>query len=139
MAESSTGEAQTAAAPRQKVRFGTVVSDKMQKTVVVAVESTKRHRLYKKTLRRTKRYKAHDEHNECHLGDRVRIVETRPLSKEKRWRVTEILVRGNVADIQPSAIGAEILEPTRSAPAEPEAQPEEDGNVDRSETQEDEA
>jgi small subunit ribosomal protein S17 len=98
--------------PRIKIRFGTVVSDKMQKTVVVAVETTKRHRLYKKTLRRTTRYKAHDEHNECRLGDQVRIVETRPLSKEKRWRIAEILSRGNVADIQPSAIGREILEPT---------------------------
>ena len=100
------------AAPRQKVRFGTVVSDKMQKTVVVAVETTKRHRLYKKTLKRTKRYKVHDEHNECRLGDHVRIIETRPLSKEKRWRLAAILVRGNVAEIQPQAIGAEILEPT---------------------------
>ena len=100
----------TTAQPRQKVRFGIVVSDKMQKTVVVAVESTIRHRLYHKTLRRTKRYKAHDEHNTCQLGDRVRIVETRPLSKEKRWRVAEILVRGNVAEIQPVAIGAEIID-----------------------------
>ena len=98
--------------PHVKVRLGTVVSDKMQKTVVVAVETTKRHRLYKKTLRRTTRYKVHDEHNDCRLGDQVRIVETRPLSKEKRWRVAEILVRGNVADVQPSAIGREILEPT---------------------------
>jgi small subunit ribosomal protein S17 len=101
-------------APRQKVRFGTVVSDKMQKTVVVAVETTTRHRLYKKTLKRTKRYKVHDEKNESRLGDRVRIVETRPLSKEKRWRLVEILTRGNVADIQPRVIGAELLEPERS-------------------------
>ena len=108
----------SAVAPRQKVRFGTVVSDKMQKTVVVAIETTKRHRLYKKTLKRTKRYKAHDENNECHLGDRVRIVETRPLSKDKHWRVAGILVRGNVAEIQPQAIGAEILEPTRALSAE---------------------
>jgi small subunit ribosomal protein S17 len=112
MAEVESAPAQQQSVPRIKIRFGTVVSDKMQKTVVVAVETTKRHRLYKKTLRRTKRYKAHDEHNECHLGDQVRIVETRPLSKEKRWRVAEILVRGNVADVQPSAIGREILEPT---------------------------
>lgn len=117
MAE-ETGGAQPAApqirVPRVKVRFGTVVSDKMQKTVVVSVESVKHHRLYHKTLRRTKRYKAHDEHNQCRLGDRVRIVETRPLSKEKRWRVAEILTRGNVAEIQPSAIGSEILEPGRA-------------------------
>lgn len=121
MAESSvnaSGGVQPQPAPRRKVRFGTVVSDKMQKTVVVAVEATKRHRLYNKTLRRTQRYKAHDEHNECRLGDRVRIVETRPLSKEKRWRVAEILKRGNVAEIQPSAIGAEVLEPRSTATAE---------------------
>ncbi len=108
----------SAVAPRQKVRFGTVVSDKMQKTVVVAIETTKRHRLYKKTLKRTRRYKVHDENNECRLGDRVRIIETRPLSKEKHWRVAGILVRGNVAEIQPQAIGAEILEPTRGSSSE---------------------
>lgn len=106
------------AAPRQKVRFGTVVSDKMQKTVVVAVETTTRHRLYKKTLKRTKRYKVHDENNLARLGDRVRIIETRPLSKEKRWRLAEILVRGDVADVQPQAIGADILEPERAASGE---------------------
>lgn len=119
-------QAATPAAPKQKVRIGVVVSDKMQKTVVVAVESTKRHRLYKKILRRTKRFKAHDEHNECHLGDQVRIIETRPLSKEKRWRVAEILVRGNVADVQPRAIGAEILEPEPALPPRPTSEIPED-------------
>ena len=94
--------------PQKKILQGTVVSVKMQKTVVVAVESFIHHPLYKKTLRRTKRYKAHDENNDCVLGDAVRIIETRPLSKEKRWRVAEILTRGNVAEIQPQAIGAEI-------------------------------
>lgn len=94
--------------PQKRIMQGTVVSTKMQKTVVVAVESFTRHPLYKKTLRRTKRYKAHDETNECVLGDIVRIIETRPLSKEKRWRVAEIMTRGNVAEIQPRAIGAEI-------------------------------
>ncbi|MCY0900022.1 MAG: 30S ribosomal protein S17 [Firmicutes bacterium] len=78
---------------RRKVREGIVVSDKMQKTVVVAVESLVTHPLYGRRLRRTKRYKAHDEDNQCRVGDRVRIVETRPLSKEKRWRVVEILER----------------------------------------------
>src|SRR5260370_23692371 len=90
--------------PHRKVLQGTVVSNKMQKTVVVAVESFKRHPIYKKRLRRTKRYKAHDENNTCVLGDVVRIIETRPLSKEKRWRVAEILTRGNVAEVQPAAI-----------------------------------
>jgi small subunit ribosomal protein S17 len=94
--------------PHKKVLQGIVVSTKMQKTVVVTVESSKRHPLYKKTLRRTKRYKAHDETNACVLGDIVRIIETRPLSKEKRWRVAEILTRGNVAEVQPQAIGADI-------------------------------
>jgi small subunit ribosomal protein S17 len=127
MAEEAGGAQAGAAqqtAPRQKVRVGVVVSDKMQKTVVVSVESVKHHRLYHKTLRRTKRYKAHDEHDQCRLGDRVRIIETRPLSKEKRWRVAEILTRGNVADVQPRAIGAEILEPGRAQPVRtPESQP----------------
>lgn len=110
MNESTAAEPQTAPrrAPLKKILQGTVVSTKMQKTVVVAVNSFIRHPLYKKTLRRTKRYKAHDETNECVLGDIVRIIETRPLSKEKRWRVAEILTRGNVAEIQPQAIGAVI-------------------------------
>jgi|SRR5579875_240863 len=96
--------------PHRKVLQGTVVSTKMQKTVVVAVDRIVRHRLYKKAMRRTKRYKAHDETNACVLGDVVRIVETRPLSKEKRWRVAEILARGNVAEVQPQQIDAEIIE-----------------------------
>jgi small subunit ribosomal protein S17 len=111
--------------PRLKVRFGTVVSDKMQKTVVVAIETTTRHRLYKKTLKRTKRYKVHDEKNESRLGDRVRIVESRPLSKEKRWRLMEILTRGDVAEIQPRVIGQEILEPENDT-TEDEENPEEE-------------
>lgn len=78
---------------RRKTRVGTVVSDKMQKTVIVAVETMKQHPLYGRRIRRTRRYKAHDEENACREGDRVRIEETRPLSKEKRWRVVEILQR----------------------------------------------
>lgn len=77
----------------QKVRIGRVVSDKMDKTVVVAVERLVAHPLYKRRIRRTKKFKAHDEHNACRTGDMVKIVETRPLSKEKRWRVVEILSR----------------------------------------------
>ena len=76
---------------RRKSRVGVVVSDKMDKTVVVAVRDTTRHALYGKILRRTAKYKAHDESNACGVGDRVRITETRPLSKTKRWRVAEIL------------------------------------------------
>lgn len=81
-------------APKRKELVGVVVSDRMDKTVVVRVESTFRHLLYKKPVRRHKKYKAHDERNECRVGDRVRIMETRPLSREKRWRVVEILERG---------------------------------------------
>ena len=76
---------------RRKVRDGIVVSDKMEKTVVVLVQDLKSHPLYKKVVRHTRRFKAHDESGECRNGDRVRIVETRPISKEKRWRVSEIL------------------------------------------------
>ncbi|MCL5967530.1 MAG: 30S ribosomal protein S17 [Firmicutes bacterium] len=78
---------------RRKIREGRVVSDKMEKTVVVAVERLVAHPLYKKRIRRTTRLKAHDEQNQCRTGDTVRVVETRPLSKEKRWRVVEILRR----------------------------------------------
>lgn len=81
-------------AQKQKKRLeGIVVSDKMNKTVVVQVERTSRHPLYGKVLRRHKKYHAHDEHNECAEGDRVRILESRPLSKKKRWVVTDILER----------------------------------------------
>lgn len=76
------------------VRVGKVVSDKMDKTIVVAVEERVAHPLYGKTVRRTKRFKAHDERNEAKVGDVVRIMETRPLSKEKRWRLVEIVEKG---------------------------------------------
>jgi small subunit ribosomal protein S17 len=77
----------------RKVRVGRVVSDKMDKTIVVAVETLVRHPLYQRTVRRTRKFKAHDEQNTCRIGDRVRIMETRPLSKDKRWRLIEILER----------------------------------------------
>jgi small subunit ribosomal protein S17 len=89
---------------QQKTRQGQVISDKMDKTVVVAVETIRRHRLYKRAVRGSVKYKAHDENNRCHLGDIVRIVESRPLSKEKRWRVTEIVTTGEVVDIEPKEI-----------------------------------
>ena len=76
---------------QRKVRIGKVVSDKMDKTVVVAVNITQRHPIYKKTITRTKKFKAHDENNEAHVGDMVSIMETRLLSKDKCWRVVEIL------------------------------------------------
>lgn len=90
-----------------KERVGVVVSDKMQKTVVVAVENRKSHPKYGKIMVRTKRYKVHDEENRCQEGDRVRIRETRPLSRTKRWMVSEILTKE-----------AKIEEPSASASSE---------------------
>ena len=75
----------------RKERVGLVVSDKMDKTVVVLVSDKSKHPLYKKTITTSKKYKAHDEANECGIGDTVRIMETRPLSKDKRWRLVEII------------------------------------------------
>ena len=95
---------------KRKVRLGQVVGDKMDKTVVVEVSGPKRHPLYKKIIRRVVRYKAHDEKNECQVGDKVRIVETRPLSREKWWRVDEILVKGEVVEVSPGEITQEDLE-----------------------------
>jgi small subunit ribosomal protein S17 len=89
---------------KRKIRLGRVVSDRMNKTVVVAVETPKRHPLYKKTIKRLVKYKAHDENNECKVGDKVRIVEIRPLSREKRWRVAEIITKGEVVEVQPKEI-----------------------------------
>jgi small subunit ribosomal protein S17 len=79
--------------PARKTQVGTVVSDAMQKTVVVEVQRRGRHPLYKKIIRHTRRFKAHDEAGDAHVGDKVLIAETRPLSKDKRWRVAEVLER----------------------------------------------
>ena len=75
----------------RKTRVGLVVSDKMDKTIVVAVADRVKHPLYGKIIDRTYKLKAHDENNECHVGDRVKVMETRPLSKDKRWRLVEII------------------------------------------------
>ena len=75
----------------RKTRIGKVVSDKMDKTIVVAIEDSVQHPLYKKVMKRTYKLKAHDENNECNIGDTVRVMETRPLSKDKRWRLVEIM------------------------------------------------
>ena len=88
-----TNEQQTAARGARKSRTGLVVSDKMEKTVVVAIERRVPHPVYGKMVTRTKRLKAHDEENSAKVGDTVRIVETRPQSKDKRWRVVEIMQR----------------------------------------------
>ena len=77
----------------RKTRVGVVVSDKMDKTIVVAIEDHVKHPLYKKIIKRTIKLKAHDEQNVCNIGDRVEIMETRPLSKDKRWRLVEIMER----------------------------------------------
>ena len=82
---------------KRKTKIGRVVSDKMEKTVVVAVDSRKRHPLYKKTFKRTLKYKVHDEKGVCQVGDVVKIIETRPLSKEKRWRVAEVITKSQLA------------------------------------------
>ena len=89
-----------------KERSGVVVSDRMQKTVVVSVERTVTHPRYKKILRRRSKVKAHDESNQCHVGDRVLIVECRPLSRDKRWRVSKVLERGPIAVEEPKAADA---------------------------------
>ena len=77
----------------RKTRVGKVVSDKMDKPIVVAIEDNVKHPLYKKIVKRTYKLKAHDENNECNIGDRVKVMETRPLSKDKRWRLVEIIER----------------------------------------------
>ena len=95
---------------RRKVRVGRVVSDKMDKTVVVAVETRRPHRLYRRVIRRINKFKAHDECNECTVGDVVRMEETRPLSREKRWRVVEVVSRREVAEVQPREIDIPLAE-----------------------------
>jgi small subunit ribosomal protein S17 len=89
--ERGPADAPSAERGRRKVREGLVISDKMDKTVVVAVEDRVKHRLYGKVVRQTSRLKAHDEQNSATVGDRVRVMETRPLSATKRWRLVEIL------------------------------------------------
>ena len=87
-----------------KSKVGRVSSNKMDKTLVVLVESHRNHPLYKKTIKKVKRYKVHDEKNECQIGDTVKIVETRPLSKEKRWRVEEIINKAAAIEVKPDEI-----------------------------------
>ena len=106
----------------QRIIQGTVVSNKMDKTVVISVGRKKKHPLYHKVMSVTERYKAHDEENGCKLGDVVRIQECRPLSKDKRWRVVQVLSRGDVADVAPDSIGRDI-EATAQAAPKSEVQP----------------
>ena len=103
---------------QEKLQVGRVVSNKMDKTVVVRIDRHKRHRLYGKTMTVTRRYKAHDENNECRLGDIVRIAETRPLSRDKRWRVVDVVVKGDVAEIAPTEVGQSLIGEISTAQAE---------------------
>lgn len=80
----------------RKVMIGTVTSDKMDKTVVVSVQTSVKHPMYNKIVKRTYKLKAHDEQNECKMGDKVKVMETRPLSKDKRWRVVEIIEKADI-------------------------------------------
>ncbi len=89
---------------KRKTRVGRVIGDKMQKTVVVAVETPRHHPLYHKTIKGVVKYRAHDAKGEYHVGDLVRIEETRPLSQTKHWRVTELITKGKVAEIAPKEI-----------------------------------
>jgi len=89
---------------RRKTRVGKVVRDKMDKTVVVKVETLRHHPMYKKTLKMATKFKAHDETNSCGVGDVVKIEETRPLSRDKRWRVVEVLRKGKVALVKPEEV-----------------------------------
>ena len=109
----------------RKQRTGIVVSDKMDKTVVVRVERTVAHPLYKKVLRRRKKYQAHDETNVCALGDTVLIEECRPVSKHKHWRVLRVIERHEVADLQPRDISAPALDEPAAVPptSEPAVSP----------------
>lgn len=91
-----------------KTRFGRVINNRMDKTVVVAVDTPKRYPKYKKTVTRAIKYQAHDEKNECHIGDMVRIIETRPLSRHKQWRVADIITKGEVAEIKPQEISQDL-------------------------------
>ena len=103
----------------QKSKVGQVLSNKMDKTLVVLVESYRNHPLYKKTIRKVARYKVHDEKNECKEGDTVKIVETRPLSKEKRWRVAEIIIKAAQIEVKPEEIATpEVLTETKPVASE---------------------
>jgi small subunit ribosomal protein S17 len=115
---------------KRKAKVGRVVSDKMDKTIVVSVERLTRHRLYKRVIRLTTKFKAHDEHNEARIGDRVRIEESRPLSATKRWRLVEIVERASEGASEPIVADEEATtevihmaaHPGRHEAAEPAAE-----------------
>ena len=103
---------------RKKIQIGMVVSDKMDKTRVVSVQWKQRHPLYQRLVRQVSRFKAHDEGNESHRGDQVRIIECRPMSKDKRWRIIEILQRAEQVEVAPEEVGASLIEEFESKAAE---------------------
>ena len=114
---------------KRKIRLGRVMSRKMDKTAVVVVETSRHHPMYKKTMKKLTRYKAHDEKNECAPGDIVRLVETRPLSKEKRWRIAEIVTKAEVIEVRPEELEIEteiIGAKPEQADVEPEVEVESD-------------
>jgi small subunit ribosomal protein S17 len=119
---------------KRKTKLGRVVSNKMDKTAVVAVESFRHHPIYRKTIRRVVRYKAHDENNACSPGDAVRLEETRPLSREKRWRVVEILEKAVQIEVRPEEIDTQPVAETEVTEPVPEditeSEPEETGDSD---------
>lgn len=93
----------------RRTLVGRVVSDKMDKTVVVVVETRKRHPLYRRIITRTKKFKVHDATKQCAVGDLVRIIESRPISKEKHWQVAAILTKAHLAEVQPTEIDADLV------------------------------
>lgn len=108
---------QTPAAVNRKSRVGTVVSDKNDKTVIVAVERAKRHRLYHKVIRSTKRYQVHDPENRATIGDMVRIEECRPISKLKRWQLVAVLTERDVAEVAAAEIDRSLVEEVQRSAA----------------------
>lgn len=100
----------------RKTLVGRVVSDKMDKTVVVAVETRRPHPLYKKVVKHRTILKAHDADNACNMGDVVRLEETRPISRDKRWRVIQIVTKGDVAEVQPKDVDVQVSTPEPSQP-----------------------
>jgi small subunit ribosomal protein S17 len=110
------------AVARRKLRTGRVIKDKSDKTVLVVVQWQQRHLLYKKSIRRTTKYFVHDQENRCKVGDLVRIEETRPISRLKRWRVMEIIERREVAEIKPSELDEGLLSEEQETQAQREAE-----------------
>ena len=119
-----------------RTKIGVVISNKMTKTAVVAVERRFPHPLYRKIVRRTTKYKAHDPSDTANLGDIVRIVETRPISKEKRWRIAEVLTKGNVAELKPTEVGESEVAEVSATVAQPAAEATEPAAESESQSQE---